>query len=265
MDISELRAIDIHAHYGRYIKEEAPVLTRLMSAEASDVVELAKKANTDLTCVSPTSALMPPGKSDAVLWNSKVSRDIQGTRELRFWVVVDPKNPETYNQADELLKLQCCCGIKVHPESHGYPISEYGDEIFSFACKHNATVLSHSGQRNSIPEDFVPFADEFKDVVIILAHLGNSWDGDPTHQVRAAQSARHGNVFIDTSSAMSIMNGLLEWAVKEVGSDRILYGTDSPLYFAPAQRIRIDYAKISNDDKKKILRENALRLLAISL
>ena len=265
MPISKLMAIDIHAHYGRYVKEESPVLSQLMSAETSDVIELARMANTELTCVSPIAALMPPGKNDAILWNTRASEETQGIRDLRFWVVVDPKKEETYKQADELLRLNHCCGIKIHPECHGYLISEYGKEIFSFASEHKAVVLSHSGQPNSKPEDFVPFADEFKDVAIILAHLGNTWDGNPTHQVRAAQSAGCGNIFIDTSSAMSIMTGLLEWAVKEVGSDRILYGTDSPLYFASAQRIRIDCARISEEDKKKILRENALRLFANKL
>ena len=32
------------------------------------------------------------------------------------------------------------------------------------------------------------------------------------------------------SSARSILPGLVEWAVAEVGAEKILFGTDSPLY-----------------------------------
>ena len=48
----------------------------------------------------------------------------------------------------------------------------------------------------------------------------------------------------------------------EIGADRILFGTDSPLYFAAMQRARIDYADISVEDKKKILYGNALKLFS---
>jgi len=47
---------------------------------------------------------------------------------------------------------------------------------------------------------------------------------------------------------MALTSNLIEWAVSEVGAQHILYGTDSPLYFAPMQRARVDNADIS--DKK---------------
>ena len=49
-----------------------------------------------------------------------------------------------------------------------------------------------------------------------------------------------------------------------IGADRVLYGTDTPLYFAPSQRARINYAGISDAEKLLILRENAIRLLDLS-
>jgi uncharacterized protein len=82
-------------------------------------------------------------------------------------------------------------------------------------------------------------------------------------QVRAVQASRHRNVFTDTSSASSLIPNLIEWAVKEIGAERILYGTDSPLYSAAMQRARIDHAELSDAEKRMILRENAQRLLAI--
>ena len=68
---------------------------------------------------------------------------------------------------------------------------------------------------------------------------------------------------MDTSSARSILPNLIEWAVEEIGADRILFGTDTPLYFAPSQRARIDHAGVRDEDKRLILRENAVRLLGL--
>ncbi len=109
------------------------------------------------------------------------------------------------------------------------------------------------------------FANDYPEMRLILAHLGCGWDGDLTHQVRAIQQSRHGNVFVDTSSARSITPNLIEWAVREIGAERILYGTDTPLYFAPVQRARIDHADLSEHDRRLILRDNAIRLLGLHL
>jgi predicted TIM-barrel fold metal-dependent hydrolase len=162
-----------------------------------------------------------------------------------------------------MLQLETCVGIKIHPEEHIYPITEHGPAIFEFAARHKAVVLSHSSEQNSLAADLVPFADEFPEVRLILAHIGCGWDGDYTHQVRGVQQSRHGNVFADTSSARSITPKLIEWAVREIGAERVLFGTDTPLYHSGMQRTRIDQADLSDHDKRLILRDNALRLFGL--
>ena len=124
-------------------------------------------------------------------------------------------------------------------------------------------VLAHSSEQNSLAADMVAWADRFPEVRLILAHIGCGWDGDYTHQVRGVQKSRHGNVYADTSSARSITPGLIEWAVREVGADRVLYGSDTPLYLAAMQRARIDHADLPDRDRRLILRDNAARLLGL--
>jgi predicted TIM-barrel fold metal-dependent hydrolase len=51
--------------------------------------------------------------------------------------------------------------------------------------------------------------------------------------------------------------------VAEIGADRILFGSDTPLYFTAMQRTRIDQAELSDHEKRLILRDNALRLLRL--
>ena len=260
---SEIRAIDVHAHYGTMRREGATLLCELTSGGVGTVVARARLANTRLTIVSPLRALMPRGAGDPVTANEEALRDVSETDALLQWVVVDPLKPDTYRQAQEMLASEKCAGIKIHPEEHCYPISEHGDAIFEFAAAHGAVVQTHSGGENSMPMDFVPFADEYPEMTLIVSHLGHCWNDDLSQQVRAVQAAKHGNIFTDTSSAKSITSGLHEWALSEIGADRILYGTDSPLYFAPMQRARIDNAGIEYADKEKILCRTAEKLFGL--
>lgn len=176
-------------------------------------------------------------------------------------MIVNPLQPRTFEQARVMLKAPWCAGIKIHPEEHGYRIADQGDRLFSFFTEVNAPVMTHSGCPNSLPTDFVPFANRYPGVRLLLAHLGNG-AGDRMRadlQVRAVQAARHGNLWIDTSSSRSILPGLVEWAVGEIGADRLLFGSDTPLYHVAVQRARIEYADLPAAAKRLILRENALK------
>ena len=254
------QAIDVHAHYGLYRQSPHELVNRLMGGDVETVLRRARLAGTRLTIVSSLESLIPRCKNNPEKGNEDSVRDMANRDGLFFWVVIDPAKPVTFGQAREMLKNPKCAGIKIHPEEHGYRIGEQGRKLFEFAASHRTIILSHSGEANSLPEDFIPWADEFPEMRLILAHLGCGYDNDPGHQVRAIQKSRQGNVFVDTSSATGITSGLLEWAVKEIGAERILYGTDSPLYFAPMQRARIDQAGLNADDKRKIFYRNAEKL-----
>lgn len=54
---------------------------------------------------------------------------------------------------------------------------------------------------------------------------------------------------------------LIEWAVGQVGADRLLFGSDTPVYFTAAQKARIELADIDASARRAILCENAARLL----
>ena len=264
MSKSDFRAIDVHGHYGDYFRADVPELTnRFATGDAATVARRARENNIEWTVVSPLLGLLPRGQADAVVGNEEAARVVPRTQGLLQWVIIHPNQAQTFQQAEELLATKSCVGIKIHPEEHIYPISEFGDAIFEFAARHNAVVLTHSGHENSLPADIVPFANRYPNVRVILAHIGCSPGADRTLQVRAIQQSQHGNVYADTSSAMSISPQLIEWAVREVGVDRVLFGTDTPLYSTAMQRARIDKAELDNDDKRKILRENALDLLRL--
>ncbi len=268
MKTNEISAIDAHGHYGIFPPSIAhnrtdQLVCGFMSAPAKEVASRAQASGIQWTLVSPLAGLMPRGRTtDVVLANEAAFREVPKVQGLLQYVIVNPLQPKTYEQARRMLKAPWCVGIgEVHPEEHGYRIADYGEELFAFFEEVGAPVMMHSGCPNSLPADFLPFVDRHPGARLLLAHLGNG-AGDNNRadlQVRAVQAAKHGNLWVDTSSARSILPGLVEWAVKEIGAERLLFGTDTPLYHAAMQRARIEAAEITDEAKRLILRENALK------
>jgi predicted TIM-barrel fold metal-dependent hydrolase len=255
-----MKAIDIHAHFGIYDRGGAGLADGWMSGDIDLVRRRASAADVRMTVVSSLTALLPYG-GDVLRGNEEAVEAAEGCDDIRFWAVLNPRVMETYVQVESLLSHDRCAGIKIHPREHQYDIREWGDPVFEFAANRKATVLTHSGHPGSDPEDFIPYVNRFPNATLILAHLGNDHEGDYTRQVHAVRFAEHGNVYVDTSSMKSMMSGLVEWAVDALGADRILFGTDSPLYFTASQKARVEYAEIDDTAKRAILFDNAAQLL----
>ena len=262
---SEIKAIDTHGHYGVF-PHANKLLEQFSSATAAEVSQRAADCGVEWSILSPLAGLMPRGRETQVApANAAAFNELPSVPGLLQYVIVNPLQPETYAQARQMLKSPWCVGIKIHPEEHAYRITDHGDELFSFFEEVAAPVMTHSGCPNSLPEAFVPFANRFPQARVMLAHLGNGAgdNGKVDMQVRAVQAAKHRNLWVDTSSARSILPGLVEWAVKELGAERLLFGSDTPLYHVALQRERIECAEISVEAKRLILRENAVQFFGL--
>jgi predicted TIM-barrel fold metal-dependent hydrolase len=255
-----MKAIDVHGHFGIYERGAGGLSDRLMSGSIEVVRQRAIAAGICLTVVSAIHAFIPYG-GDPLRGNDDAREAAEQHPDIRFWAVLDPRIPETYKQVESLLGHPRCKGIKIHPTEHSCQIEEYGEEIFEFAARHGAILITHSGCKGSFPESFIPFVNRYPSVPVILAHLGNSEDGNVSRQVHALKRAKGGNLYIDTSSARSMNSGLIEWAVSEIGAERLLFGTDTPAHFAASQKARIEYAEIGEEAKQAILFGNAAALL----
>jgi uncharacterized protein len=113
------------------------------------------------------------------------------------------------------------------------------------------------GCHQSDSEDIAALAARFPEVTIIAAHLR-------PNGLRGIWEVReHRNVHFDTSGGQPI-TGVIEAAVRLLGAERVLYGSDA--YFPSgrdysAQKACIEAARIPDRAKEKILGLNALRVL----
>jgi predicted TIM-barrel fold metal-dependent hydrolase len=257
-------AIDVHGHFGVYCEGELSLIDQWLGGTASEVSHRAELANVRWTIVSALKALMP-FRGDVLRGNLEALSAAEKHDNLLFWAVADPCRTETIEQTKELLHHPRCLGIKIHPLQHQYEARHALEPIFQVSAESPCVILTHSGDRGSYPEDFLPWADAYPEAKVILAHLGNGDDGKRSRHVRAIQHAKHSNVWVDTSSASSMLSGLIEWAIAEIGDDRILFGTDAPLYFTACQRTRIECAAIPDLSKQRIFWDNAIQLFGEKL
>ena len=256
----EINAIDTHCHiHYTPVESLAPITISDVMQEGpyytaywDTLSQIEKAAKISAVFASPFEALT--GREDTVQANGDMFRMVQDIPNLYQWVVIDPQNEDTFEQADRMLKSEKCVGIKLHPVLHKYSLEEQGEKIFSFAEKHSAIVQIHP---EKAADYILPFADAFPDVTFIMAHLGG------VDHINAIRNAKHRNVYADTSGKASLKNMLIEYVVSQIGSDRILFGTDT--YAAGAQRGRIEYAMISQQDKDNILCNNAKRLFGTKI
>lgn len=256
------QVIDVHGHFGPYDRGLGARVDGFLGGGAPEVAQRGANCGIEITVMSAIHGLMPY-RGNALRGNVDAEAAADDHAGIRFWSIIDPRIPASYEQTDRLLAHRRCMGIKIHPHAHQYEIREFGPAIFAFAAERKAVVLTHSGDIGSYPEDFVPFADRYPDLRLILAHLGNSDDGSVSRQVHAIRQAHNGNLYVDTSSARSMFSGLIEWAVEQIGHDRVLFGTDTPLYWAGAQKARIETAGLDETAKHAILYENAVSLLPL--
>jgi predicted TIM-barrel fold metal-dependent hydrolase len=112
---------------------------------------------------------------------------------------------------------------------------------------------SHSPQTTSTAEDFVAVGKRYPEAMIIHAHLGGGGDWDYTIKVlREAPSIYAGLV------GSVYDRRLADFAVKELGVDRLLFGTDTT--YGPALG-RIMCANLTKKQREKIFFDNFNNLL----
>ncbi len=108
-------------------------------------------------------------------------------------------------------------------------------------------------------EPFFKLADRFPDAPLILAHMGGG--GGLQGLVGPIYEAKkHDNVYLDTATSHFDSNAIEE-AVKVVGADRVLHGSDFPLLEPAAQMAKVSSAKIKEEDRRLVLGDNMNRLV----
>ncbi len=100
---------------------------------------------------------------------------------------------------------------------------------------------------------------EFPRVTWVLAHIGDSRE---ECQRRCELAAKHENLCLDLSGHGVQRMGILDYAVKCAGPDRVLFGSDYTINDPAAVIATVNASYLDDEVKGKILGGNAERMLA---
>jgi predicted TIM-barrel fold metal-dependent hydrolase len=238
--------VDIHSHFNHGAKADCPEDN--IHLRGMDFMEsVYRNSGVTQVGVSTYASVLDTGYIPEE--NEYLHHLIDEKAWVYQWVVVDPRQKDTYVQAEKMLSHPKVLGIKLQPQSHGYDILDYAEELFAFAHHHRTVLLVHPQKRS---DRLAAFANKYPDMKLIIAHLGAE------DHIKAVANAVHGNIYVDTSGAASSRNNVIEYAVQRIGSEKILFGTDTYAY--PFQFGRIALSGLSFEEKENILWRNAVRL-----
>ncbi|HEV2665992.1 MAG TPA: amidohydrolase family protein, partial [Blastocatellia bacterium] len=130
-------------------------------------------------------------------------------------------------------------------------------EVMKLAAKLNLIVQIHTNTR-----EMRYLAENFPENTIVFPHLGGNRE-DIFARIEIV--AKHKNTCIELSGSGIERVGILERAVKEIGADRVLYGSDFTINEPSAVIARVKNAFLTLEDREKILFRNVERLLAKSV
>lgn len=128
------------------------------------------------------------------------------------------------------------------------PWFQYGNSI-------NAYALIHPSP--NVVEEASDLARRYKNISFILAHSGASFK-DARLAIEVAK--KYKNVFLEITLT-SVTYRVIEFMVKHVGADRVLFGTDQPMRDPIPQFGWMAYSHCSVGEKKKMFGLNMQKIL----
>jgi predicted TIM-barrel fold metal-dependent hydrolase len=160
-----------------------------------------------------------------------------------------------------------CRGLKLVPPVQHFDFSDpKHHRLWEAALDLKIPVWTHTAHQRSHPDSDArlghpmlvePVALRYPDLKIILGHCGFPWPWEAWSLV-----IRHANVYVDISAYSNLYNHL-PWDayVKYEAEHKILFATDHPLYGFKDTLNALKGVGLPPDLEKKILSDNALRLL----
>jgi predicted TIM-barrel fold metal-dependent hydrolase len=182
---------------------------------------------------------------------------------------MEDRNPQSAieNTSGPVEEMEYCVnelgmsGIKLWVACHAdepclFPVIEKAIELRVPVLQH--TWYKRGGTQNergeSTCEHFVALAARYPRAKLIAAHVGGDWE----RGIKVIKP--YPNVIADVCGSDNYA-GYVEMAVRELGADRVVFGTDMPGRSMASQIGKVLGADISDADKEKILGLNMERLL----
>lgn len=170
---------------------------------------------------------------------------------------------EALDELERMVRVHGFRGVKFQPVVHAFqPMSPMVHAVMRKAEELGILALFHSGHAPySLPWEIGEVAELFPSVPVIMDHMGLQWMGYVDAAIRIAKRLR--NVILGTTGMVFHSN--IRQAVREVGADRVVFGSDAPMVHPGPEILRVQAAGLTPDEEWMVLRDNMLRLITRSV
>ena len=181
-----------------------------------------------------------------------------GFEQLPTFCSIHPDHPDLSGQFDHFKKMGAC-GFKFHADfQHTPPDSDKAHELFEHCLANQLIIQCHVGWpvKNtglSQAKRFEKAISHFSRLTFILSHMGLA-----EFEETLALAKKYENVFLETSGQTAEN---IERAGQIIGTDRILFGTDWPIYHPAVPISCVLDAFSSTEDLEKVFSTNMNVLL----
>lgn len=179
-------------------------------------------------------------------------------------------HPSQADDCDRILEDLCergFLGIKLHPEYQGSDIDSKEmlkiinkcDELGLLTVVHAGIDAGFSPSVHCLPKQLKNALDYTSGNNLIAAHMGGwqCWDDVQKYIIGR-------NIMIDTSLSLNFMSEKdATDMIKLHGTDKVLFGTDWPWFSQKESVELVSRLNLTDDEKNKILSENAKKILKI--
>jgi uncharacterized protein len=174
---------------------------------------------------------------------------------------INPKHPgESLDEINRCIADGPMVGVKLWVAAHAD--EPQLDALVARATELNAVIFQHTWIKvggnlpgESTPMQLAVLAKRHPNAKLICGHTGGDWE----QGIRAVRA--HPNISVELGGGDPVA-GITEMAVRELGPQRILYGSDAPGRSFASQLAKVFGAEIPEVAKTHILSANLKRLLA---
>ncbi len=266
--VSDYFVIDAHSHiYPEKIAAKAANATDEFygvcgfgKGTLKDLKKVCKKAGVDHVVVQ--SVATTPKQVRSI--NEFISNEVKNAESFLTGLgTLHPESEDIPGDIEHIVELGLK-GVKLHPDIQKFKIDgEKLFKIYEICSRKNLVMLMHTGDKrydNSNPDRVERVLKNFPDLVVVGAHLG----GWSLWEEAANRLNGFKNFYVDCSSSFGFVdNEIIKKAILLYGTDRVLFGTDYPMWNAEDEIKNLFSLGLSKEDNQKILSQNAKTLFGI--
>lgn len=247
---------DLHTHLTRQLRGQTA------AEKAGHLIEVgARHGISRFCCYMGLEWARDPDPASFTRQNDDILAAISAHPErLLGFVYLNPKHPGAcIEEMKRCLRDGPMVGVKLWVAERCSEASL--DPIVEFATELGAPILQHTWLKTtgnlpgeSTPDDIARLAARHSEANLICGHAGGNWE------LAIPAIRQYANVSVGIGG-FDPTAGVTEFAVRELGAERVLFGSDAPGRSFASQLAKVTGADISGSQRDLILGENLKRLL----